>query len=462
MHGVKKTPASEAQLATYRKERDQKLQIYLEIRNRIFEKREKNEYDEEMLDQTAALLKKNPDVYTFWNIRRDVFSILTQKKEDETDEQYKDRLKSMYDDELKLTYKGIEANPKSYSAWYHRGWVLQQHPEPDLRAELALCEKSLSFVDCRNFHCWDHRRIVAKMAGLDANEELEFSNRLIKLNPSNYSAWHYRGTLFQKMHKEEGKNPERLLEDKVVADELETVKNVCAYNSEDQTAWTYCRWLCEALCTKVENKTVIVHAAKKSANSVSLTFSSAINSDEVQEFVNFKDNQCVLEKVSKFGAPAHKYSVVHKWNLISGADNLDGLLLRLGDTDSKLPDDGAFFNVEYLQKFYSFGSKCETEEARRALAGVVEMCEGLMQEEEDIPWEVLMLSRMLPLLEGHNAEVAERVHDLLDKTIKLDPQRTQVYRAMQQRIERAKSLQAQGNENPQALYDFFLVSKSLD
>jgi hypothetical protein len=44
MHGVKKTPASEAQLTAMRKERDVKLQMFLEARNMIFAKREKSKY----------------------------------------------------------------------------------------------------------------------------------------------------------------------------------------------------------------------------------------------------------------------------------------------------------------------------------------------------------------------------------------------------------------------------------
>lgn len=49
--------------------------------------------------------------------------------------------------------------------------------------------------DCRNFHCWDHRRSVAKLAKLTDSDELAFSDKLVGINPSNYSAWHYRGTL---------------------------------------------------------------------------------------------------------------------------------------------------------------------------------------------------------------------------------------------------------------------------
>lgn len=42
MHNVKKTPASDAQLAARVKERDLKLQIYVELRNLIFDKRGKS------------------------------------------------------------------------------------------------------------------------------------------------------------------------------------------------------------------------------------------------------------------------------------------------------------------------------------------------------------------------------------------------------------------------------------
>jgi hypothetical protein len=44
MHGVKKTPASEAQVASRLKERDAKLQMFVEARDMIFAKREKSKF----------------------------------------------------------------------------------------------------------------------------------------------------------------------------------------------------------------------------------------------------------------------------------------------------------------------------------------------------------------------------------------------------------------------------------
>lgn len=96
-----------------------------------------------------------------------------------------------------MTKEALLSNPKSYSTWHHRFWAFQNHPKPDLEKELALCEKALSF-DCRNFHCWDHRRSVTKFFKLTDEDELMFSDKLITINPSNYSAWHYRGVLLPK------------------------------------------------------------------------------------------------------------------------------------------------------------------------------------------------------------------------------------------------------------------------
>ena len=45
----------------------------------------------------------------------------------------------------------------------------------------------------RNFHCWDHRRLLLQMSdSFDLNVELGLTTRLIKSSMSNFSAWHYR------------------------------------------------------------------------------------------------------------------------------------------------------------------------------------------------------------------------------------------------------------------------------
>lgn len=211
LHFVKNAPTTEEQKAQRKKERDNAVRNYTEQRARIVAKRKAGkssfqflltnclgELDGELLTLTENQLKSNPDIYTFWNIRREVLLHLKseldvscfkttnhletcQPSDSEKAEKEFDGLLSA---ELFLTQECIEVNnvhiidmfvqvnPKSYATWYHRAWILEHQTAPNLERDLKLCQKALQ-LDPRNFHCWDHRRFVAKLAKLPGSEELE-------------------------------------------------------------------------------------------------------------------------------------------------------------------------------------------------------------------------------------------------------------------------------------------------
>ena len=143
--------------------------------------------------------------------------------------------------ELTLTQTALQSrNPKSYGAWHHRQWMLTlcctgtapgvtpylaklqraasgtAHAEtgegPALSqdcqavlksaaspaAELELCGQFLK-LDERNFHCWNYRRYIVQIGEIPLEDELQYTNELIQRNFSNYSAWHYRASLLERL-----------------------------------------------------------------------------------------------------------------------------------------------------------------------------------------------------------------------------------------------------------------------
>lgn len=104
---------------------------------------------EGFLEANSQVLLENPDYYPCWNARKRLLLARFQDSDDEA------ALKAMIKKELDFNVGTIKRNPKSYFAWYHRRWLLQeaaasklQHPV-DPTHELALCTILLS-LDQRN------------------------------------------------------------------------------------------------------------------------------------------------------------------------------------------------------------------------------------------------------------------------------------------------------------------------
>lgn len=109
--------------------------------SKILQKRAADQYDDELMKLTAGILTPNPDVFTLWNIRREFLLKLKAKTPDD--------VQATYTKELELTEICLKANPKSYSAWHHRCWTLENITEPDWQHEVNLCTKYLA-ADERN------------------------------------------------------------------------------------------------------------------------------------------------------------------------------------------------------------------------------------------------------------------------------------------------------------------------
>ncbi|RUS87021.1 hypothetical protein EGW08_005259, partial [Elysia chlorotica] len=233
MHGRLKVKSTAEQLEAKRKEREKKLKLYHAATSRIFSKKQAGELDEEMLHLCGEVLAANPDFYTLWNYRKEVFLELRKSKS-------ATELQNLFLSELFFLETCLKMNPKSYGTWHHRCFVLGTMPEPDWVRELELCNQFLKY-DERNFHCWDYRRFVVKRSDVPPQAELDFSMSKISNNFSNYSSWHYRSKLLPLIHPDPGQ-PMGVSEDALLK-EYELVQNGFFTDPDDQSNWFYHRWL---------------------------------------------------------------------------------------------------------------------------------------------------------------------------------------------------------------------------
>uniref|UniRef100_A0A915EQD1 Geranylgeranyl transferase type-2 subunit alpha n=1 Tax=Ditylenchus dipsaci TaxID=166011 RepID=A0A915EQD1_9BILA len=442
MHFVKRTPANEVHDAIEARKRSEKLKAYMGLTDQIFVKREKGELDDELLCLTAEVLKKNPDIYTFWGIRREVVEVKRKQEpaseSSEEKQSPEDYLAKIFNEELSVTKEGLFKNPKSYGAWHHRYWACANHPKLDFQKELGLCEKALS-MDPRNFHVWDHRRSIAKLAKHTNEDELCFSDELIERNPSNYSAWHYRGTILPKVRPDllehaEYKMP---ISEECLKDEFEKTLNICCLNSEDQTAWTYCRWLCEAACDKVEEPLQVVEASFHRKNgSVQIVMSQPVNKEKLSDFISCTTQPLSVKPVSDFNSPRDDFQCVRTWlvNPVSEDILIEKLEVVTSNGQAEVLPEKPFVNKSYLEKVHSIKPPCRRTGPRLALENVVNVCKELMRIEDDNPWEVIALARTEIFLNGPTLETLEMVKDLFNSIKRLDPQRIGMYEDLLKKV----------------------------
>jgi len=242
MHGRLKVRTTAEQQEQKRKERAKKLAIYRSVTDKIFTKRENGELDDEMLELTGKVLAENPDIYTFWNVRKETLLKIKIERPDEVD--------SYVSKELDLTQHCIRVNSKSYNSWFQRSWVLDLVQQIDYQKELALCDKCLD-LDDRNFHCWDYRRTVVAKSGTTAEDELKFSTLRISNNFSNYSSWHYRSKILPRIYP--SSNKEMQIDIQKLTEECNLVQNAIFTDPNDQSPWFYQRWL---LFSDIENESL--------------------------------------------------------------------------------------------------------------------------------------------------------------------------------------------------------------
>ncbi|XP_066369826.1 geranylgeranyl transferase type-2 subunit alpha 1-like isoform X2 [Miscanthus floridulus] len=231
MHGRPRRPAKpedeEAASAKAAKLRDLQAQVLHNHHART--------YTKEAIGLSFKLLEINPEAYTAWNYRKLAFQHNVKELSDP------EAIKSAVDDELRVVEVALRQNPKSYGAWYHRKWLLNQKLAPvDFKREFGLLDKLLK-VDARNFHGWNYRRFLARFMGVPDEEELKYTMDKISENFSNYSAWHNRSILLSNLLIQQSKGFES--KQKIFSEEFELVTQALFTDPSDQSGWFYHLWL---------------------------------------------------------------------------------------------------------------------------------------------------------------------------------------------------------------------------
>ncbi|KAG2442245.1 hypothetical protein HYH02_009729 [Chlamydomonas schloesseri] len=233
----------------------------------VLEFRRQKKYESAILDAAAKLLKVVPEIYTLWNYRREALEPVFAAGGEEA--------VHASEGELALTQACLMENPKSYSTWHHRKWVVGQGLAP-LDRELQLVTRALD-EDQRNFHAWNYRQFVCRRLGRSAQDELAYVEEKIIQNFSNYSAWHFRTMLLHQMYGTPGgqgaaegtgapaaaaaaaaaaasapatsaatagsASQRSPIPHEVLDAEYDMVHQAFATDARDESPWTYYRWL---------------------------------------------------------------------------------------------------------------------------------------------------------------------------------------------------------------------------
>jgi geranylgeranyl transferase type-2 subunit alpha len=228
-------------------------------------------------------LQQNPEYYTIWNHRRRVLGGIFESHS--TDGNATKTLEQLGEEfvngDLQLTFALLRKFPKCYWIWNHRNWILRKAEtllEPGAAGklwsgELQLVGKLLQ-ADSRNFHAWSYRRFVVdqleRLYSLRSGEgglkspkaltesEFEYTTKMINTNLSNFSAWHYRGSIIlpRLLNLRTADNMARR---KLLDDELELICTAINTDPFDQSIWYYHQYLMSALSPTCPQQSMIAH-----------------------------------------------------------------------------------------------------------------------------------------------------------------------------------------------------------
>ncbi|KAI6714721.1 hypothetical protein JHW43_002802, partial [Diplocarpon mali] len=321
-HGVSRTATTAQRTDAQRLEEQKEIVKYQELEDLIRVKVAERQYTVEVFELTSKLLKKNPEYYTIWNVRRrlliyglfskpsdlsspltvspSTFPTDTTKASSETSSSSttapsaaltttpqspssqnhgrNGTTLNFITADLEFLFPIMMEYPKCYWLWNYRLWILEQanqRLEPDVarelwKRELILVSKML-IKDSRNFHGWGYRRkVVSELESVHLNgksmveSEFEYTTKMIHAPKglSNFSAWHNRSKLIPRLLDE--RNANDIVRQLFLDDEFDLVISAMYTDSYPyaQSVWFYYQFLMTTITDHVGHATITPNFTK--------------------------------------------------------------------------------------------------------------------------------------------------------------------------------------------------------
>ncbi|CAH2104600.1 unnamed protein product [Euphydryas editha] len=401
MHGRLKVRTSEEEKARKEKERQEKLKHFKYAMQKIFTKRKNGDQDKEQLDLTEKVLSSNPDIYTLWNIRREVLIYIRKNIDSE------ENISKLYDSELNLTEYCLKINPKSYCSWLQREWVLTTRTDPDWKKELELCNIYLK-LDERNFHTWDYRRFVVSQCKPPLQEEFEFTTEKLYDNFSNYSAWHYRSKMLLELYPDlEGGRP---IQDNHHKHELKMVQSAAFTDPDDTSAWFYQRWLLGAVKETIRVVTFTVTPQK-----TIVAWNKFVSADYISSQLKVYFNDVITEG-KWISCNEHEYD--NLWIFNHNEEIVENINVKI--EHKTLDNENEIITCEKYEPFVFIGKNkiCfqnqYSESVMKELNEQLDSCRQLLALEPDSKWTLLTTTFFLHCINAslYHKEVVENLQTL--------------------------------------------------
>lgn len=421
MHGRLKIKTTAEQAAEKQKEREEKRKLYLGGITKAFEKRSSGVHDEEGLKITAQLLAANPDATTLWNFRREI--LLAMKGDDQ------EAWEKLLTGEMTAVESCLMKNHKSYGAWHHRCWVMQNLPSPPWIAEIALCDKYLK-ADERNFHCWDYRRFVVAGSDHKPEDELKFSLQLIEHNLSNYSAWHYRSKLLPVVHPPPPNTPHPISENALI-EELQTVVEAVFTDPSDQSPWFFLRWLVNRQEKTPRMLQVGYMHCNDDIGTLICVFSQPVPKQDVPKV---KVDGAEYDETLLWYAPNNEnFSSVWVTKIELLSTEAHSITVNINDSMCKTLSitPGLTHTIEWVTSLEVCGEEL-SDMTRSMLEEVKENCVTLDELDPYNKWVLLTLVDVMWALDSRTHH--EEIDNYLSQLQKLDPLRSKYYADMKSKL----------------------------